>query len=197
MVDDVVQDWTGSSGGTFLWEYTHDVLKKDVRTGITATDEAVIITDGYDNESSGKFGGIGGYNKLMIELRNSGLKLRMSVLCIGNEDQCRGSQYRDFATATGGVYAQIDPQDSEEQRNIDMLPFAKHMTSSSAERAEQEIRSREGYEKRIGTGDAEKHSWYISLSDESAKACDGDRKERTGTKPQAHANQFKWSTVDI
>lgn len=171
IVDDIIPEWTAGSGGTLLWQYAFDVISSHKRnTAGSVKDEALIITDGLDNKSAGAFRGIDGFHEMMVRLVANEVSLRISVLCIGNEDMCKVSNYRELAMATGGAYANVDPDSSSETRISDLALFSSHVTASNARRAELEIDARKAYEEACIAGTANEVAWYTRLRDDEKVA---------------------------
>lgn len=166
-IHDILSTWNANGGRTQLWEYIFATLSNEKRPlAFKKKDEAVIITDGMDNQSRGSFSGIEGYNHLMTKLKQEGVKLRISALCIGQEEMCKSADYRDLSMATGGVYATVDPSGSERKQRRSKAKFANHLTASDFERERLEVKARIGYEQACIAGTAKELTWYTKLSDE-------------------------------
>lgn len=123
----IVSMWTASTGGTYLWEYIHHVLCGKVHSG---DEEVVIMTDGQDNESDGKFSGIAGFDHMITTLKDCGNTLpRITVMCVGDVDCTSG--YEGLSRASGGFAF------STRNRGAKGIEgFRAHMLSSHAERSE-------------------------------------------------------------
>lgn len=71
---------------------------------------------------------------MMVQLIARKIRIKISVLCIENEDMCNVAKYRDLSRATGGVYAQVDPGDWENDQQESIAEFADFITASNVER---------------------------------------------------------------
>jgi hypothetical protein len=78
--------WNCDGGSTFLWEYIFNTIQK-YNTQSIQTMEVIIITDGYDNQSSDKFKGPNGYKEMMKQLDSSKkIPKAFRVFCIVKSD---------------------------------------------------------------------------------------------------------------
>ncbi|CAB9507430.1 expressed unknown protein [Seminavis robusta] len=196
-VDDILAEWNAQGGGTQLWEYVFNVLLGNKRPPGAEIDEVVIITDGWDNGSKGAFSGIEGFNEMMTQLIANGIRLRISVLCIGNEDMCKVSQYRDLARSTGGTYSSIDTADEEPVRKERLRGFARHITASNAKRAQLDLEAKAEYEQDLIAGTATELTWYPGLKKLIADAAESGAHEtnQAGKKAETEGVQ-KGSRLD-
>eukprot|EP00435_Cladocopium_sp_Y103_P027539 s1163_g6.t2 len=96
--DDIAQKWKAKGGGTFLWEYVYGA----VRGAYGHDEEVVIVTDGFDNLSEGKFQGTDGFNHMMRLLKDTPAGL---VPCHKSSSVplCRFSTSKIFARLEGSL----------------------------------------------------------------------------------------------
>lgn len=99
-LDDVFNFWTCESRTTYMWKYILDSLLSASASKAFRTWDAIIVTDGEDNDSPEPFSGPSGFNAMMNSLHASGIRPRISVYCIGSK-HCTGDAngmhfYRDL-----------------------------------------------------------------------------------------------------
>eukprot|EP00438_Fugacium_kawagutii_P024181 Skav230782 [mRNA] locus=scaffold1473:234833:236494:- [translate_table: standard] len=144
-LDDVISLWKCDAWTTYMWEYIYKTLLSASESSSATTWDVIIVTDGADNDSPDAFNGPSGFNEMMNQLHERGLRPRVSVYCIGSE-HCTGDAngrhfYRDLVLASGGVYIADLSDDADDARPAQA--FAVQLTGSVEERQETEHKSQE------------------------------------------------------
>ena len=144
-LEDIIRVWKCEAWTTYMWEYIYKTLCSASESSSATTWDVIIVTDGADNDSPDGFNGPPGFNKMMNQLHERGLRPRVSVYCIGSE-HCTGDAngrhfYRDLVLASGGVYV-ADLLDESDDGHL-AGTFAVQLTGSVEERQETEHKSQE------------------------------------------------------
>jgi hypothetical protein len=103
----ILDIWKAEDGATYLWEFVWESMKDNT----CADCELIIVTDGEDNMSSGKFYGSKGFDELMIRLKQRQQPLpRVYVYCIGCTVDVE-KYYQELAIGAGGYFCSDENAD--------------------------------------------------------------------------------------
>jgi Mg-chelatase subunit ChlD len=167
------QRWDAKASGTYLWEYLYEVLS-EMKVN---EPEVVIITDGCDNDSKGKFSGGEGFIEVMNRLVKEQIKPRFRILFVGMDACIGNNEYRNLAYASGGSYAHI-PENSENEEAY-IQKFADEVTASHAKRLRIGVKNQDKYQLLIAAGDAPEYEFVekVKLSSKGAQSVDEESVE--------------------
>jgi hypothetical protein len=102
----IKSSWNAKGGATYLWEF----IWNQVQNLTTKSTDLVIITDGFDNMSTGKFNGVLGFDELMLNIKQN-LKIipPVTIFCVSAEcSGVKGKHYSELAIITEGCFCSID-----------------------------------------------------------------------------------------
>lgn len=157
--EDVADQWKAGYG-TYLWHYTQGVLEK---VAYYSDLEVIIVTDGCDNQSPPAYQGGEGFNVMMEKLVKQGIRPRFRILYIGT-DACQAVQhYRNLALASGGSFAHLPCQLTDEEEGQIMGQFVQQASASHGERMDQAEIAQNKYLELTHSGEAQSYAWSKDL----------------------------------
>jgi len=160
--EDIARHWKACCL-TYLWEYAHGAISAVTSPLI----EVVILTDGEDNDSEGKFHGAEGFSHMMELLLLTGKQPRFRIYCIGN-DACMGKNlyYRDLALATGGTFVSVGSDTNATAKLAGVAAFAEECNAPFVERQQRSLDARNQYRVLLLEGGGKKYDWADTLKPE-------------------------------
>jgi hypothetical protein len=103
------------NGGTYLWEF----LVEEGRELIKNTDKwmFILISDGMDNSSTGKYSGIDGFRSCVDELQKLNIDVEFHIVGLGlPEDAC--DVFRQVSGSTGGVFYNLGNNNEGDEESL-------------------------------------------------------------------------------
>lgn len=165
--------WDGSSGGTYMWKMIHDDIKLKYRPAGGKL-RVVVITDGADTLSPGKYHGPRGFDPLMSNLLQDGFDIEWHIIVVGNyglfpelSDKDK-NMYKSLCRATGGQFISLDATGWNES-DPEIYEFLGAIEDSGYADSEKDRKNRqEQYRLEARRGNAVHFDWLPALSDRKA-----------------------------
>jgi hypothetical protein len=163
--------WDASSGGTYMWKMIQDDVKSKYRPAGGKL-RVVVITDGADNMSPGKYAGVRGFDPLMTNLLDNGYDIEWNIIVVGNYDgiifkkelsESDQRLYESLCRATGGHFVSVGV-DGWNENDKDISTFLEAIEDSGYEDTEVDrIGRQEQYRLEAGKGGVEKFDWLPAI----------------------------------
>jgi hypothetical protein len=100
--------WRGDSGMTYLWHMIYEDIQRRYRPGGPGTLRVVVVTDGEDTQSPGRFNGMTGMDPLMEQLLALNFKIEWNIIVLGlDSSSSEARRYSDLCGATGGSFLSL------------------------------------------------------------------------------------------
>jgi hypothetical protein len=163
--------WDASSGSTYMWKMIEDDVKSRYlpdKNGNNQKLRLVVITDGHDTDSPGKYHGMNGMNPMMKSLLSAGYDIEFHIIILGNVGSGWFSdltekdvkKYESLAKATGGGCLVVSDRFNEKSpATKSFLSILEESSKNDTKEKKNRYNRRKKYEIDSKQGNAEKFDW--------------------------------------
>ena len=165
-------NWNGDSGSTYMWKMIEDDIIHRYKPNKTVQNNGklrlIVITDGFDTDSPGKYHGIKGMDPMMNTLLNKGYDIEFHIIILGKHENKRNelNRYKHLTEVTGGGYIELNDSFFLSNNHPHLKDFKDNLKDSnndSKNNASRRTKKKQNYLNDVKTGKKENFEWLKQL----------------------------------